>query len=196
MEEIWKDIEWFELKYQISSKWRVRSLFFWKKRILKTNVSRDITTITIWKKWFNVIRLVAQHFLLEDYNHPNIHLMSIKLNEKWEHNINTWNISLEKKKSKAKRKIYKKQKDDFLVLRYEDELKSICSRYSLLLKEEVLSDKRNKYIQQWRYECYKFLRNKWFSYLQIGKAFNKNHAAILYIMKKYKKDLQLEEKTI
>ena len=72
-----------------------------------------------------------------------------------------------------------------LLERYENELTKICEKHNLLLHEEVLSKRRDKYIQRWRTECYAFLRHKWFQDTAIGKAFWKHRTAIIYSLKKH-----------
>lgn len=69
--EIWKDIKWYEWKYQISNLGRVNSLDFsrsWIERILKLEIHKNIyCSIVLWKnnirKNFYIHRLVAQAFL-------------------------------------------------------------------------------------------------------------------------------------
>lgn len=79
MEEIWKDIDGYEWKYQISSLWRIKSINFkrtWKEIIMKTwKVSR------YWHSWLRinlnglytnyiVSRLVWIHFIPNPDNLP------------------------------------------------------------------------------------------------------------------------------
>jgi len=45
--EIWKDITWYEWLYQVSNLWNVKSLKFWKEKILKWNNL----------KWYKGVRL-------------------------------------------------------------------------------------------------------------------------------------------
>lgn len=78
MEEIWKDIEWFEWKYQISNLWEVKSLNFhreWIIRILKRDKIRwNHSRVALYKnseiKKFIVSRLVAIHFIPNPLNLP------------------------------------------------------------------------------------------------------------------------------
>ena len=58
-----------------------------------------------------------------------------------------------------------------LIARYRTELEEICSKHNLLLDEEVLTKRRDKYIQKGRAECYAFLYHKSFRDTDIGKAF-------------------------
>ena len=75
--------------------------------------------------------------------------------------------------------------DENILFRYWIQLEEICNKHSLLLKEEILSQRRCKYIQQCRYECYKYLRSMGITYQNIWKAFWKNHTAIMYTLKIY-----------
>ena len=61
----------------------------------------------------------------------------------------------------------------------------ICNKHNLLLEQEVLSNRRDKYIQKWRAECYIALYRKSVKLETIAKIFNKNHAAIIYTLNKY-----------
>ena len=74
-----------------------------------------------------------------------------------------------------------------LIERYRTELEQICTRHHLLLDNEVLSDRRDKYIRSWRIECYAYLRWLWFTLKHIWESFNKNHSAILYSLRMYPK---------
>ena len=78
-----------------------------------------------------------------------------------------------------------KEPKDYILSRFWKWLQKICSNNSLLFQEEVLSQRRDKYIQQCRYECYRYLRNKWITYTNIWDVFWKNHAAVLYTMRIY-----------
>lgn len=75
--EIWKDIEGFEGKYQISSMGRVKSLWFGKEKILKNIKSdRGYIVVSLYKegkqKIYYIHRLVAQTFLNNPNNYPII----------------------------------------------------------------------------------------------------------------------------
>ena len=74
-----------------------------------------------------------------------------------------------------------------VIKRHESELLEICEDYNLNLYSEVLSKRRDSYIQEWRYECYKLLKGKNFTHEVIWKAFNKHHTAITYTIKTYSK---------
>lgn len=72
MQEIWKNIEWFKGMYQVSNTWKVRSMNYRNK-----NIVRELSQKTDWRymkidlysEWFkctkNVHRLVAEAFLLK-----------------------------------------------------------------------------------------------------------------------------------
>lgn len=68
MQEIWKSVEGYEGFYEVSSLGRVKSLKFWKERILKWRISRDwhsqVSLYLNWIKWWgNISRLVAMNFI-------------------------------------------------------------------------------------------------------------------------------------
>ena len=72
------------------------------------------------------------------------------------------------------------------IERYKEELDIICKKYGLLLKEEVLTTRRDKYIQKWRSHCMLSLKQKGLSYENIWRLFNaRNHAAVLYSIRTY-----------
>jgi len=77
--EIWKDIKGYELVYQVSNLWRIKSLRFWKEKILSlsnSNWYRQVCLFLIDRKTFYVHILVAEHFLVKtdnecEVNHKN-----------------------------------------------------------------------------------------------------------------------------
>lgn len=77
MKEVWKNIHWYEWRYQISNLWKVKSLK-WKEKILSNNSSRYVK-VNLYKnktnKILSVHRLVADNFLWEqkgmEVNHKN-----------------------------------------------------------------------------------------------------------------------------
>jgi len=71
--EIWKDIPWYEWLYQVSSLWRIKTLWKWnsniskKERILKWWIANWYKRVTLFKnnkrKQFSVHRLVWLAFI-------------------------------------------------------------------------------------------------------------------------------------
>ena len=75
--EIWKDIEDYEGLYKVSNMGRVKSLKFGKERILKAfNNGNGYLQLFLWKdgkkKHYKIHRLVAQAFLENPYNLPEV----------------------------------------------------------------------------------------------------------------------------
>ena len=71
--EIWKDIEWHEWKYQVSSVWNIKSLKFGKERIMKCKIwINNYCGIYLSYKYYYIHRLVAQEFLWLDINNKKI----------------------------------------------------------------------------------------------------------------------------
>lgn len=76
-EEIWKDIEGYDGVYQVSDKGRVKSLSIGKEKILKPKRNtKGYLQVALYKnvetKWCYLHRLVAQSFLSNPNNLPQI----------------------------------------------------------------------------------------------------------------------------
>ena len=87
MDEIWKDIEWYNGFYQISNLWIVKSLKFWKEKILIPGKTKSwYLTILLSKEWktFSVTihRLVWIHFIPNPLNLPCVLHKDETLDEK------------------------------------------------------------------------------------------------------------------
>lgn len=80
-QEIWKDIPWYEWLYQVSNLWNVKSLKFWKERILKFLKDKNWYLFVCLSKYnktknLKIHRLVCLSFLdnsenKETVNHIN-----------------------------------------------------------------------------------------------------------------------------
>jgi len=75
--EIWKNIPWFEWKYQVSDLWNIKTLHdrWWKERLLKPAKCKNwyltIVLVNEWKKTFYIHRLVLLSFKWESDLHCN-----------------------------------------------------------------------------------------------------------------------------
>ena len=169
MKEEWKQIlgtKW----YYVSNKWRIKSYKLnlnWK--ILRSRLCGKMQHICIEKNNYNVMRLVAKEFMNYSYWDKRIKLKDYTLID-WKYNVTPDNISLSVPS---------------LINRYRKELRVICKKHNLCLEREVMSKRRDKYIQEWRAECYMTLYRKGLIIENIGAIFNKNHAGIIYILYKY-----------
>lgn len=76
MNEIWKDIEGYDGLYKISNMGNVKSLKYGKERILKPAKVDGYLRVCLCKnskyKWFKIHRLVAEAFLDNPYNLPEV----------------------------------------------------------------------------------------------------------------------------
>ena len=77
MTEIWRDIEGYEGLYQISNKGRVKSLYKGSKRILRPCIdSSGYMFVGLYhdniRKFFKLHRLVAETFIANQHNLPEI----------------------------------------------------------------------------------------------------------------------------
>ena len=77
--EIWKNIIWYEWHYQISNKWNVKSIKFWKNIFLKPKDNKWYKYVILYKPWtkpwsIKIHRLALFSFTWKDnreVNHKN-----------------------------------------------------------------------------------------------------------------------------
>ncbi len=88
--EQWKEIIWYEWKYQVSNLWRIKSLNYnrtWKEIIMKWINCGYYLRIDFYKKWLrksiSIHRLVAEHFISNPDNLPLVCHKIEKLNKNW-----------------------------------------------------------------------------------------------------------------
>ncbi len=75
LDEIWKDIKWYEWHYKISNLGRIKSLKNWKEKILNwVKLKYWYSQISLCLEWVIIRnlahRLVAQHFIPNPKNYP------------------------------------------------------------------------------------------------------------------------------
>ena len=163
MEEIWNDVYEYEWRYQVSNIWRIKSLFFSKKTIMKpkwwSNVYLYIRFKRKWKlKRILVHRLVAQAFIPNPENKPQVnHINWIKTdnrvdNLEWvtakqnmQHAKENWlmNHSFFKLNNPSKWNFWESSSKSKKVYQYNFNLKFIKEWWSLIDIERELSIKQS-----------------------------------------------------
>lgn len=85
IKEKWKDIQGYENLYQISNMGRIKSLWFGKEKIMKQLIRNGYCYVDLCKdkikKHYNIHRLVAQTFIPNPQNYPQVnHKDEVKTN--------------------------------------------------------------------------------------------------------------------
>lgn len=120
MEEVRKDIEWYEWLYQVSNLWKIKSLRFGKENILNIQCN-EYCLITISKntkrKIFKIHRLVAKMFIPNpenkpqvnhiDWNKLNNNINNLERNTQSENLLHAFRILWKRKKSSMKWRFWK-----------------------------------------------------------------------------------------
>jgi len=79
--EIWKEIPWYEWLYQVSNLGNVKSLKFWKEKLLSSFINKKYLTVNLNRKQKAIHRLVAITFIPNPENKPQVnHIDWNKLN--------------------------------------------------------------------------------------------------------------------
>jgi hypothetical protein len=90
--EIWKDLEWYEWKYQVSSLWKIKILKnrYWKTKMLNPAISTYwYRVVWLWKDWIwkqnRVNRIIASTFIPNTENKREVnHINGIKIDDRVE----------------------------------------------------------------------------------------------------------------
>jgi len=135
MQEIWKSIRNYEGLYKISSFGRVINIAKQKVKILKHGLNgRGYLIVSLWKdnkgKTFRIHRLVADHFILNEYNKSCVnHKNGVKIdncvnNLEWctysENNKHAFDIGLNRSNNGEKNGKAKLTKENVLQIRNSD----------------------------------------------------------------------------
>lgn len=83
MKEIWKDIPWYECLYQASTDWNIKSLKFWKEKILKP-----------WNNWSWYLKVnLSKNKKVKIYSVHRLILLTFKWPSKLDVNHINWDKS-------------------------------------------------------------------------------------------------------
>lgn len=182
MKEIWKDIIWYEWKYQVSNLWNVKVLNFWKENILKS--SKDTywySHISLYKnnKWktSRIHILVAITFIPNPENKPQVnHINWIKDDNRVE-NLE-WCTQNEN------------QFHSFHILWNKNILTAINFRIKKFWKDHNSSKKVNQYDLEWNFiktwdSLWDINRELWLDDSNISKCCNWKRNKVWWFIWKY-----------
>lgn len=150
MIEEWKEIEWYEGLYEVSNLGRVKSLRFWKVRLLKWWIWKDwhssigLSLNWTWL-WTSAHRLVGIHFIPNPLNLPYVLHKKEDLDKNWA--LYNWvdNLYWGTQSENMKDKYKKGRANNHLQLNHTNNM------LWKLWKDNPNSKKVNQYSLEWEF---------------------------------------------